>query len=151
MSDKNTIVGLNMNIDQDYIAEAVKQTVMLGISESLNGKNEIVSQIVKMVLGQKVRKTTGELPASWTSDSDTVTLLEYYVSKMIKEVTQEEMSKLVEEHRKEITTAIRIELQKKANYSKFVDCFIDSITTGLKDKWLPKIDVSFKTPKGEAY
>lgn len=151
MSDKNTIVGLNMNIDQDYIAEAVKQTVMLGISESLNGKNEIVSQIVKMVLGQKVNKKTGELSDSWTSDRDKVTLLEYYVSKMIKEVTQEEMSKLVEEHRKEITTAIRTELQKKVTYSKFVDRFIDSITTSLNDRWLPKIDVSFEMPKAETY
>ena len=51
------IVGLDLNIDQDYLAEAVRQTVMMGISESLNGKNEIVSQIVKMVLSTKVDKT----------------------------------------------------------------------------------------------
>ena len=50
------IVGLDLSIDQDYLAEAVKQTVMMGISESLNGKNEIVSQIVKMVLSTKVDK-----------------------------------------------------------------------------------------------
>lgn len=49
-----SIVGLDLNIDQDYLAEAVKQTVVMGISEALNGKNEIVSQIVKMTLNTKV-------------------------------------------------------------------------------------------------
>ena len=48
------IIGLDLNVDQDYLAEAVRQTVIMGISESLNGKNEIVSQIVKMTLNTKV-------------------------------------------------------------------------------------------------
>ena len=48
------IVGLDLNIDKDFLAEAVKQTVLMGISESLNGKNEIVSQIVNAVLSTKV-------------------------------------------------------------------------------------------------
>jgi hypothetical protein len=61
------IVGLDLNIDQDYLAEAVKQTVMMGISESLNGKNEIVSQIVKMVLSTKVDKN-GKI-SSYSSDN----------------------------------------------------------------------------------
>ena len=78
------IVGLDLNIDQDYLADAVKQTVIMGISESLNGKNEIVSQIVKMVLTTKVDKT-GKI-SSYSSDNK-YTLLEYYVQKMIKEVT----------------------------------------------------------------
>ena len=53
----NNIVGVNLNVDKDYLQEAVKQTVLMGISESLNGKNEIVSQIVKSVLDTKVDKT----------------------------------------------------------------------------------------------
>ena len=48
------IVGLDLNIDQDYLAEAVRQTVIMGISEALNGKNEIVSQIVRMTLNTRV-------------------------------------------------------------------------------------------------
>jgi len=30
------IVGLDLNIDKDYLEEAVKQTVIMGISEALN-------------------------------------------------------------------------------------------------------------------
>lgn len=137
----SNIVGLDLNIDQDFIADAVKQSVMLGISESLNGKNEIVSQIVSMVLNTRVDKH-GKI-SSYQSDNK-YTLLEYYVRKMIQEVTAEEMKILVDEHRADITKAIRTELSKKVNYEKFVSAFIDNVSRSITDSWCPRIDVSFE-------
>ena len=134
------IIGLDLNIDQNYLADAVKQTVIMGISESLNGKNEIVSQIVKMVLTTKVDKT-GKI-SSYSSDNK-YTLLEFYVQKMIKEVTAEEMQKIVDEHRDDITKAIRSELAKKVNYSKFVDAFIDNVSSAVSNSWCPRIEIKF--------
>lgn len=138
------IVGLDLNIDQDYLANAVQQSVMMGIAESLNGKNEIVSQIVKMVLTQKVDKN-GKI-SSYSSDNK-YTLLEYYVMKMLKEVTAEEMQKMVDEHREEITQTIRKELSKKVNYNKFVDAFIENVSTAVSDSWCPKIEIKFEQAK----
>lgn len=138
------IVGLDLNIDQNYLADAVKQTVIMGISESLNGKNEIVSQIVKMVLTTKVDKT-GKI-SSYSSDNK-YTLLDFYVQKMIKEVTAEEMQKIVDEHRDDITKAIRSELAKKVNYSKFVDAFIDNVSSAVSNSWCPKIEIKFDQRK----
>lgn len=135
------IVGLDLNIDQDYLAEAVRQTVIMGISESLNGKNEIVSQIVKMTLNTKVCDK-GTI-SSYESDNR-YTLLEYYVKKMIAEITSEEMKKIVDERRPEITKAIREELSKKVNYTKFVDVFISNISEAIDSSWCPKIEVSFE-------
>lgn len=135
------IVGLDLNIDQDYLAEAVRQTVIMGISESLNGKNEIVSQIVKMTLNTKVCDK-GTI-SSYERDNR-YTLLEYYVKKMITEVTSEEMKKIVDERRPEITKAIREELSKKVNYTKFVDAFISNISKAIDTSWCPKIEVSFE-------
>ncbi len=135
------IVGLDLNIDQDYLAEAVRQTVIMGISESLNGKNEIVSQIVKMTLNTKVCDK-GTI-SSYERDNR-YTLLEYYVKKMIAEITSEEMKKIVDERRPEITKAIREELSKKVNYTKFVDVFISNISEAIDSSWCPKIEVSFE-------
>lgn len=135
------IVGLDLNIDQDYLAEAVRQTIIMGISESLNGKNEIVSQIVKMTLNTKVCDK-GTI-SSYERDNR-YTLLEYYVKKMITEVTSEEMKKIVDERRPEITKAIREELSKKVNYTKFVDAFISNISKAIDTSWCPKIEVSFE-------
>ena len=134
------IVGLDLNIDQDYLAEAVQQTVIMGISEALNGKNEIVSQIVKMTLNTRV-SDKGTI-SSYGRDNK-YTLLEYYVRKMIREVTAEELQKIVDERKPEITKAIREELSKKVNYTKFVDAFIGNISSAINNVWVPKIEVNF--------
>lgn len=138
------IVGLDLNVDQDYLAKAVQESVMMGISESLNGKNEIVSQIVKMVLTTKVDKT-GKI-SSYSRDNE-YNLLDYYVKKMIKEITAEEMQKMVDEHREEITKTIRAELSKKVNYNKFVDAFINNVSSAVSDSWCPRIEVKFEQSK----
>ena len=138
------IVGLDLNVDQDFLAKAVQESVMMGISESLNGKNEIVSQIVKMVLTTKVDET-GKI-SSYSRDNE-YTLLDYYVTKMIKEVTAEEMQKMVDEHREEITKTIRAELSKKVNYNKFVDAFINNVSSAVSNSWCPKIEVKFEQSK----
>ena len=142
------IVGLDLNIDQDYLAEAVKQTVMMGISESLNGKNEIVSQIVKMVLSTKVDKN-GKV-SSYSSDNK-YTLLEFHVRQAIEEVTREELQALVNERKPEITQAIRTELAKKVNYNKFVDSFFTGVESALSNTWVPKINVEFDKRNGGDY
>lgn len=138
------IIGLDLNVDQDYLAEAVRQTVIMGISESLNGKNEIVSQIVKITLNTKV-SDKGTI-SSYEGDNK-YTLLEYYVRKMIKEVTAEELQKIVDERKPEITKAIREELSKKVNYTKFVDAFIDNISSAINNSWVPKIEINFDQRK----
>lgn len=142
------IVGLDLNIDQDYLAEAVKQTVMMGISESLNGKNEIVSQIVKMVFSTKVDKT-GKI-SNYDRDNK-YTLLEFYVRSAIEEVTREELQALINERKPEITQAIRAELAKKVNYTKFVDSFFTGVESALNNTWVPKISVEFDKVKGDDY
>ena len=138
------IIGLDLNVDRDYLADAVKQTVLMGISESLNGKNEIVSQIVKMTLNTKV--SDKGIISNYSHDYK-YTLLEYYVRKMIKEVTAEEMQKIVDERRPEITKAIREELAKKVNYTKFVDAFIDNISNAINTSWCPRIEINFEKAK----
>lgn len=142
------IVGLDLNIDQDYLAEAVKQTVMMGISESLNGKNEIVSQIVKMVLSTKVDKT-GKI-SNYDRDNK-YTLLEFYVRSAIEEITRDELQALVNERKPEITQAIRAELAKKVNYTKFVDSFFAGVESALDNMWVPKINVEFAKRDGDNY
>lgn len=140
------IVGLDLTVDQDYLASAVQQTVLMGISESLNGKNEIVSQIVRMTLNTKVN---GKGMISAYDRDNKYTLLEYYVRKMIEEVTAEEMQKIVDERKPEITKAIREELSKKVNYTKFVDAFISNVSNAVSNSWCPRIEVSFEK-RGEA-
>jgi|GEM_PF-1927208 len=140
----NNIVGVNLNVDKDYLQEAVKQTVLMGISESLNGKNEIVSQIVKSVLDTKVDKT-GKI-SSYSSDNK-YTLLEVYVNNMLTEVVKEEIKSMIEAKRGECSEIIRKELNKKANINKFVDSFIDSTGKALDATWKTTININYEKNK----
>ena len=135
------IVGLNLDIDKDYLQEAVKQTVLMGISESLNGKNEIVSQIVNSVLNVKVDKDG--IISSWERDNKQ-TLLEFYVKNMLTELAKEEIKNMVEEKRAEMRQIIRKELLKKVNINKFTDNFIDSVSKNLDSTWKTTINIDFE-------
>ena len=59
----------------------------------------------------------------------------------------EEMKNMVNEHREEIAKTIRAELQKKVNYNKFVDAFIDNVASAVNSSWCPRIEVEFSQRK----
>ncbi|MEG2217784.1 MAG: hypothetical protein RRZ24_11535 [Clostridia bacterium] len=140
------IVGLDLKINENYLEQAVHETVLMGISESLNGKNEVVSQIVKMVLTQKVNNN-GTISSYGCENK--YTLLEFYVRKLISQVTGEEIQKIVEEHRPKITQSIRTELAKKVNYTKFTDAFISQVSDAVSNTWVPRIEVVFEKRSDE--
>ncbi len=134
------IVGIDLNIDDNYLNEAVKSIVMTGIAETLD-KDKIVSGLVNAVLETKVDES-GEI-SSYSRDNR-YTLLEVYVNKMIREIVKEEMKKLVEEKRPKMQEIIRKELNKKATLDKFVDAFISSNLDNLDNNWRTKISVEYQ-------
>lgn len=139
----SNIVGLNLDIDDDYLAEAIKNTVMTGIAETLD-KDKIVSGLVNTVLETKVDKNGC---ISRYSSDNIYTLLELYVNKMLRDVIKEEMKKLVEEKRPKLQEIIRKELNKKATIDKFVNAFISSNLNNLDNDWRTKISVEYEKNK----
>ena len=79
------IVGIDLNVDNNYLNEAVKSIVMTGIAETLD-KDKIVNGLVKAVLETKVDKE-GRI-SSYSSDNR-YTLLEVYVNNIIREIVKE--------------------------------------------------------------
>lgn len=134
------IVGIDLNIDDNYLNEAVKSIVMTGIAETLD-KDKIVSGLVNAVLETKVDES-GEI-SSYSRDNR-YTLLEVYVNKIIRDVAKEEMKKLVEEKRPKMQEIIRKELNKKATLNKFVDAFISSNLDNLDNNWRTKISIEYQ-------
>lgn len=136
----SNIVGIDLNIDDNYLNEAVKSIVMTGIAETLD-KDKIVSGLVNTVLETKVDRD-GRI-SSYSSDNR-YTLLELYVNQMIREIVKEEMKKLIEEKRPKMQEIIRKELNKKATLDKFVDAFISDNLDNLDNDWRTKISVEYE-------
>lgn len=137
------IVGIDLNVDNNYLNEAVKSIVMTGIAETLD-KDKIVNGLVKAVLETKVDEE-GRI-SSYSSDNR-YTLLEVYVNNIIREIVKEEMKKLVEEKRTKMQEIIRRELNKRATLDKFVDAFISNNLDNLDSNWKTKISVEYEKIK----
>lgn len=137
------IVGIDLNVDNNYLNETVKSIVMTGIAETLD-KDKIVNGLVKAVLETKVDEE-GRI-SSYSSDNR-YTLLEVYVNNIIREIVKEEMKKLVEEKRTKMQEIIRRELNKRATLDKFVDAFISNNLDNLDSNWKTKISVEYEKDK----
>ena len=139
----SNIVGINLDVDNNYLTEAVKQTVMDGIAECLD-KDKIVSGLVNTVLETKVDRD-GKV-SSYNSDNK-YTLLEVYVNKILRESVKEELANLVEEKKPQLKELIRKELNKKATLDKFVDSFLQANLDNLSNDWRTTINLEYKKTK----
>ena len=140
------IVGLDLNIDKDFLAEAVKQTVLMGISESLNGKNEIVSQIVNAVLSTKVDEK-GMINSYESYNRQTI--IEFYVKKMLNEQVRQTIQEIMDEQRDDIKKIIRIAFNKTKFKNDVVDAIMNSMVERLTSEYYTTVNVDIK--KKESY
>jgi hypothetical protein len=127
MSDAN-IIGVDMHVDKGYLEAAVRQTVVAGISEALNGKNEIMSQLVHDVLSQKVN-SDGKVPDRY--EKATMTLLEWYTRRALTDEAKSLIAEEVEKAKPQIRKQIRAELQKQSTTNALVDGFLTAVTSSI--------------------
>lgn len=90
------MLGIDLNVDNEYMEQVVKDTVLLGISEALEEKNHITQNLVEAVLNIKVDEQGKPARASYDQK---YTLLEYHVRKLIEEETKGQIKELLEEKR----------------------------------------------------
>ena len=132
------LVGLDLNIDKDFLSEAVRQTVIMGISEALNGKNEIVSQLVNSVLNTKVDKY-GKI-SSYSGDNK-YSLIEIQVKALLENEIKEEVATIMNENREEIRKVIRESFKKQKFQNSVVDAVMNSMVQQLTNSYRTTIEV----------
>lgn len=142
----SNLVGVDLNIDHDFLSDVVRQVAIASIAEAMDKENHIVEAIVRQVMRQKVNEE-GK-PARYSSD-EKYTLLEYYVRKMLTDEVRGQVMEIVEERRPEIAEMIGAELRKEATYQSFANAFIRSLTNALDNRWRPCIEVTFNEQKEE--
>lgn len=142
----SNLVGVDLNIDHDFLSDVVRQVAIASIAEAMDKENHIVEAIVRQVTRQKVNEE-GK-PARYSSD-EKYTLLEYYVRKMLTDEVRGQVMEIVEERRPEIAEMIGAELRKEATYQSFANAFIRSLTNALDNQWRPCIEVTFNEQKEE--
>lgn len=142
----SNLVGVDLNIDHDFLSDVVRQVAIASIAEAMDKENHIVEAIVRQVMRQKVN-AEGK-PARYSSEEQ-YTLLEYYVRKMLTDEVRSQVVAIVDEKRPEIAEMVGAELRKEATCQSFTNAFIGSLSEALENQWRPCIEISFVEEKKE--
>ena len=143
MSDSKNLMGLNLSVDNELIAVAVRESIISGIAASLEQKDQIIHEFIKSLLSEKVLVEDGSKPRGYSSEK-TCSRLEYSVRKALVEATKEEIAIMIDEQKPAFRELIRKELQKKEVQSGFVEMFMDSLKHSMTSSYSSRVSVSFE-------
>lgn len=144
MNEKSTnLMGLNLSVNSELIADAVRETIIASIAEGLGNKEAIIHEFVNSVLTDRVLVENGERPRGYSSEK-TCSRLEYVIRKAIMEIVREEMINMIEEQKPVLRELIRKEFAKKNVQSELVQMFMDSMKGVIESPYRAQINIGFE-------
>lgn len=141
MTESKNLMGLNLNVDSELMAEAAKEAIIAGVASGLEMKDQLVSEFVKSMLSEQVRISDGR--AKEYSSDKCCSRMEYIVRKAFNEIIKEELAKMLEEQKPVLRDLIRKEFQKKQVQSQFVEMFMKSLTESITSQYSTTINLEF--------
>ena len=142
MADTKNLMGLNLNVDSELMAEAAKEAIIAGVASGLEMKEQLVSEFVKSMLSEQVRVEDGRT-RQYNSDK-CCSRMEYIVRKAFNEIIREELAKMLEDQKPVLRDLIRTEFQKKQVQSQFVEMFMKSLTDSITNQYSTTVNLDFK-------
>ena len=142
MAESKNLMGLNLNVDSELMAEAAKEAIIAGVASALEMKEQLVSEFVKSMLSEQVRISDGR--AKEYSSDKCCSRMEYIVRKAFNEIVKEELAKMLEEQKPVLRDLIRKEFQKKQVQSQFVEMFMKSLTDSITNQYSTIVNLEFK-------
>ena len=144
--NKNNLMGLNLSVNSELIADAVRETIVASIAEGLGNKDVIIREFVNSVLTDRVLVEDGSRPRGYSSEK-TCSRLEYTIRKAITELAKEELVNMIEEQRPVLRDLIRKEFAKKNVQSGLVQMFMDSLKSTIEYPYRTKVYIDFQEDK----
>lgn len=139
--NKKPIIGIDLGIDPEYLEGVIRQTVNASIAEALGGKEAVASEIIHSVLTTEVDADTGRVPRYNTTK--TVSIIECYTRRVIREQAQEILEEVVEEQRGNLKKAVKKAISDEATLGRMAASFVDSML-GETNYYRPRFEVTFE-------
>lgn len=137
----SNILGVDLKLDQEYLAKCVKELVQTSMVDALDSKNNIVEGAIKHILNTKVDSKGQVNSSSYYNDTP---LIEYTVKTAIVELTKEVINEEIIQKKDIISEMIKREINKKSNMTKFVDSFINNTAKTLENSYRTNININFE-------
>lgn len=136
--DKN-VMGMSLQMNEEFITNLAKQMVSESIMETIGGGNKFVETIVGEILKTKVDPENGRVSVY----SSGIPYIQWLINKVIRDELAGTVQEILDEKRQEIHKRIRKELMKEKTINAFFDAFTECVTDSINSVWRTKIDVTF--------
>lgn len=135
------IMGVELNLNQEYIKGAVEDIVRAGIVKALGDPAQIVNDALKQTINRKVDRRTRELAErGW----DTVPYLNWLAEKVVEETVRDCIKGYIDDHKEDFKAEILKQLSNPRFRKDVAVSFITTMTKAAGNRWDMPISVSFK-------
>lgn len=137
----NSIMGVELNLDQEYIKGAVEDIVRAGIVKALGDPAQIVNAALKQTINRKVDRRTGEpSDRGW----DAVPYLNWLAEKVVEDTVRECIKEYIEENKDAFKAEVLKQLSNPVFRKNTAVAFIDRISSCATRQYEMPIHVEFK-------
>lgn len=140
------IVGLDLNIDQEYIAASVQQVVKAAIVQALGDQDAIVRKAIDSTIdcyvdneGKKVDKS------SWKAKP----FLDWLAQKTVEDTVRECIKEIVDENKDAFKTTIKEQLNSRKWRENVAEAFLQSMLESAKNIYRMPVTLAFEQNKEE--
>lgn len=138
----SNIVGLDLNIDQEYIAESVQKIVKAAIVSALGDQDTIVRKAIDSTINSYVDENGKKVDkGSWRA----IPYLDWIAEQTVKNTVQDCIKEFIEENKDEFKEVIKQQLSNKKFKDNIAGEFLKTMISAANNIWKMPITVSFKT------
>ena len=137
------IVGLDLKLDEQYLAASVQDIVRASIAQALGDPAKRVRAAVDATINQKVDREGKPSSSSWGGEP----YLNYLARKTVEGVVSEAMKELVAERADELKAEMKKQLSSKKFAENSAATFIQLMLDATASMYKMPITVGFEQPK----
>ncbi len=144
MEQNKKILGLEMNLDQEYLKGAVEDIVKAGISQALGDPSEMIAKAINQIINMSV-DSDGKPVANDSYRAQPY--LKWYAEQSIKKTVKECLEKAIEENRDGFEEEVKKQLSSKKFRTATAGAFIKTMLSESTSNYRMPITVTFEPDK----
>lgn len=142
METNKKILGLEMNLDQEYIKGAVEDIVKAGIVQALGNPEEIVRAAISQSIAKKVDRD-GKPSTSY----DAKPYLDWLANRTVEQTVRDCIVQWIEENKQSLETEIKKQLGSKKFKEQTAASFIKTMLDSANSHYTMPLYIRFEEPK----
>lgn len=137
------IVGLDLKLDENYLAASVQDIVRASIVQTLGDPSQLVRKAIDATINTKVDKDGKPTSSTWGGEP----YLNWLARKTVEGVVSEAMKELVAERADELKAEMKKQLSSKKFAENSAATFVQLMLDATASMYKMPITVGFERPK----